>query len=71
MQAQASQGTEYTGFWKACKYLYRTEGASVFARGLVPNLVRSFPSNAAIFYVYEVLMKTSNDYLKARRSNSN
>eukprot|EP00029_Vermamoeba_vermiformis_P012688 TRINITY_DN7588_c0_g1_i1.p1 TRINITY_DN7588_c0_g1~~TRINITY_DN7588_c0_g1_i1.p1 ORF type:complete len:157 (+),score=16.00 TRINITY_DN7588_c0_g1_i1:385-855(+) len=69
VQAQSLNNMAYKGFWSACKHLYRTEGASVFARGLGPNLIRSFPSNAAIFYVYEVLMKTSNEYLKERKSN--
>ncbi|KAI7896788.1 mitochondrial carrier domain-containing protein [Mucor mucedo] len=39
---------------------YKSEGPSVFFRGLWPTLLRGFPVNAVTFYIYEIVM----DFLK-------
>lgn len=49
--------TEQLGFGDAINSIYRQYGFSGFYRGLVITLIRSIPSNAAIFYTYEQLTK--------------
>lgn len=35
---------------------YREGGPKIFLRGITPTLIRSFPVNAAIFLLYEVVV---------------
>ncbi|KAI8374428.1 mitochondrial carrier domain-containing protein [Radiomyces spectabilis] len=46
----------YTSIKDCIVRSYRTEGISVFFRGLSPTIVRGFPVNAVTFWVYEVVM---------------
>jgi len=39
--------------------IFRTEGFRAFFQGLSPCVIRSFPVNATIFFVYEFLVKQS------------
>jgi len=39
--------------------MYRQEGLLVFYRGIFPCLIGSFPINAAIFFIYELLIQAS------------
>lgn len=48
---------EYKGIWDCAVKSYRAEGHRVFFTGLGTTVVRSFPVNAVIFLVYEVLIK--------------
>lgn len=49
--------TEQLGFRNAINYIYGQYGFGGFYRGLTITLIRSMPSNAAVFYTYEQLTK--------------
>lgn len=42
---------KYKGLWDCMRKSYKTEGLSVFARGLNSTIIRAFPTNAATFAV--------------------
>jgi solute carrier family 25 carnitine/acylcarnitine transporter 20/29 len=48
---------EYKGILDCAVKSYRAEGHRVFFAGLGTTVIRSFPVNAVIFLVYEVLIK--------------
>lgn len=49
--------TEQLGFREAVNYIHKQDGFGGFYRGLAITLIRSMPSNAAVFYTYEQLTK--------------
>lgn len=58
LQADGNHGNyRYSGLVDCAVKSYRAEGVGVFTRGLLPTVVRAFPSNAAIFYVYSFCLK--------------
>lgn len=54
---QISSNLQNASSVSVAKELYSKYGISVFTRGLGTTIVRSFPVNAATFYVYELLKK--------------
>lgn len=55
--ALASLTSAKPSFLRTTAYIYRTEGIRGLYAGLLPTMVRAAPSNAAIFWVYEVAVK--------------
>ncbi|KAG2225557.1 hypothetical protein INT45_013668 [Circinella minor] len=53
---QASPG-EYKGMIDCARRCYQSEGIRIMFRGLLPTLLRAFPSNAATFVAYTWTMK--------------
>ena len=53
---QASPG-EYKNMIDCARRCYQSEGIRIMFRGLVPTLLRAFPSNAATFVAYTWTMK--------------
>jgi solute carrier family 25 carnitine/acylcarnitine transporter 20/29 len=63
IKTQQQASANLPSFATASIYLYRTQGLPGFYHGLLPVLVRAFPSNAALFYGVE---KTQ-EYFHGRR----
>ena len=57
LQVQDSKLKLYNGFWDCVIKSYRQEGILVFYRGIGPALVRAFPVNATIFFVFDGVMR--------------
>lgn len=58
LQSDGNRGNfKYSGIVDCMIKSYRAEGVGVFKRGLLPTVLRAFPSNAAIFYVYNFCLK--------------
>lgn len=58
VQADGNLGNyRYSGFLDCAVKSYRSEGLVVFTRGLLPTILRAFPTNAAIFYVHGFVLK--------------
>lgn len=58
VQADGNLGNyKYSGFLDCAVKSYRSEGLVVFTRGLLPTILRAFPTNAAIFYVHGFVLK--------------
>ena len=58
LQADGNRGNfKYSGIRDCIMKSSRAEGYRVFTRGLLPTVLRAFPSNAAIFYVYQFCLK--------------
>jgi len=58
LQADGNHGNfKYQGIIDCVVKSYHSEGLGVFTRGLLPTVIRAFPSNAAIFYVYHLVLK--------------
>lgn len=53
---QQAQSTKKT-LLEVTKELYTQSGPRIFLRGIAPSLIRAFPVNATIFYVYEWCLK--------------
>lgn len=56
IKSRLQSSTQYKGTWDCALQSYRAEGHRVFFVGLGTTVVRSFPVNAVIFLVYEVLI---------------
>lgn len=56
MQSDASEPSQrkYKNFFHTVSKLYSERGLQTFYKGLSPCLVRSFPTNAATFFAYEL-----------------
>ncbi|XP_018085217.1 mitochondrial ornithine transporter 1 isoform X1 [Xenopus laevis] len=50
------------GFMVSLLHILRTEGFYPLYSGLMPTVVRAFPSNAALFLAYEMTKRTLTDY---------
>ena len=58
LQADGVNGNfRYSGILDCIIKSYREGGFGVFTRGLWPTVIRGFPTNAAIFLVYEFVMR--------------
>lgn len=58
VQADGNLGSyKYSGFLDCAVKSFRSEGLVVFTRGLLPTILRAFPTNAAIFYVHGFVLK--------------
>jgi solute carrier family 25 carnitine/acylcarnitine transporter 20/29 len=57
LKSRIQTNNEYRGLWHCAMASYRNEGARVFFAGLGTTIVRSFPVNAVIFLVYQVLAR--------------
>ena len=61
IQAQAiGAPLMYRGTWDALVKCVEAEGVSVLFRGLNATIVRAFPTNAVIFYVYALSLDSLN-----------
>ncbi|KAG8448279.1 hypothetical protein GDO86_015393 [Hymenochirus boettgeri] len=50
------------GFFFSLLHILRTEGFLTLYSGLMPTVIRAFPSNAALFLAYEMTKRTLTDY---------
>lgn len=57
VKTRLQTSTTYSGIVDCFTRSFREEGIKVFFKGLTPALMRSFPVNATIFYVYELAAK--------------
>ena len=59
LQADGHNGKfKYSGIRDCVVKCYQEEGLVVFSRGIWPTVIRGFPTNAAIFSVYELVLRT-------------
>lgn len=58
LQADGANGNfRYSGIRDCVVKSYREGGFGVFMRGIWPTVIRGFPTNAAIFLVYEFVLR--------------
>jgi len=55
---------KYSSAISCIKILYSTGGIAPFFKGFVPCVVRAFPANAALFYIYELCIAVSWKFYK-------
>jgi len=58
--------TEFRTIKQCVSHAYRYEGVAVFYRGILPCLIGSFPINALIFFIYELLIQASWNFERNR-----
>lgn len=58
VQADTMEARKYNGVADAARSLYRANGLAAFARGWVPCMLRSAPSNAALFFGFDLAQAT-------------
>jgi len=51
--------SKYINIRHCARETFKTEGITTFYRGMVPCLIGSFPINAIIFFIYEILIQAS------------
>lgn len=54
---QSEPDGTYKGFMDCARKTYKSGGATVFFRGLMPALVRAFPLHAGVFLGFETTMR--------------
>ena len=57
IQADSITNPRYRGFLDCIMKVYRKEGPKAFYRGLVPILLRAFPTNGTTFVVYSISLQ--------------
>eukprot|EP00891_Asterochloris_glomerata_P004551 jgi/Astpho2/4551/Aster-00134 len=62
LQATSRAASEYSGWWDCAKIAYREEGGRVFFNGMTATLTRAFIVNAAVFSVYEFLVRLMEEH---------
>ena len=60
---EATQGDrDAAGWWDCARTAYREEGGRVFFNGMTATLTRAFIVNAAVFSVYEFLVRLMEEH---------
>ncbi len=57
IKTRIQSDARYAGMWACAVSSYKADGARIFVAGLGTTIARSFPVNAVIFLVYEVLIR--------------
>jgi len=55
----SSSSDQNSTILRTVRHLVKTEGSQTLFRGVTPCLLRGFPVNATVFYVYEFLIALS------------
>ncbi|KAK9507968.1 hypothetical protein O3M35_007724 [Rhynocoris fuscipes] len=62
IQADDLISPKYKGIIDCFIQSYKQEGTSIFFQGIIPCMVRAFPVNAAVFYVYQLIVDKCDEF---------
>ena len=62
IQADGVDQIRYSGILDCFRKSYSTEGLAVFTRGLLPTMLRAFPTNAAVLLVVELVLRLAHSH---------